>query len=78
MKKLLMKGCDVIAAPYVHILSEDIRSNFLRNMDVEVDARNNSRHAISSHAKRARKNKIKKLYADPYYWAAFILLDGVE
>lgn len=35
MKKLLMKGCDVIAAPYVHILSEDIRSNFLRNMDVE-------------------------------------------
>ncbi len=50
----------------------------LRNMDVEVDSRNNSRHAISSHAKRARKNKIKKLYADPYYWAAFILLDGVE
>ena len=35
MKKLLMKGCDVVAAPYVHILSEDIRSNFLRNMDVE-------------------------------------------
>ena len=35
MKKLLMKGCEVVAAPYVHILSEDIRSNFLRNMDVE-------------------------------------------
>ncbi len=35
MKKLLMKGCEVIAAPYVHILSEDIRSNFLRNMDVD-------------------------------------------
>lgn len=35
MKKLLMKGCDVVAAPYVHILSEDIRTNFLRNMDVE-------------------------------------------
>lgn len=35
MKKLLMKGCDVVAAPYVHILSEDIRSNFLRNMDVD-------------------------------------------
>ena len=50
----------------------------LRNMDVVVDGRNNSRHAISSHAKRARKNKVKKLYADPYYWAAFILLDGVE
>lgn len=38
MKKLLMKGCDVVAAPYVHILSEDIRSNFLRNMDVEDDS----------------------------------------
>ena len=35
MKKLLMKGCEVVAAPYVHILSEDIRTNFLRNMDVE-------------------------------------------
>ena len=35
MKKLLMKGCEVIAAPYVHILSEDIRTNFLRNLDVE-------------------------------------------
>lgn len=35
MKKLLMKGCDVVAAPYVHILSEDIRTNFLRNLDVD-------------------------------------------
>ena len=50
----------------------------LRNMDVEVEGRNSSRRAISSHAKRARKSKVKKLYADPYYWAAFILLDGVE
>ncbi|MBR7066125.1 MAG: CHAT domain-containing protein [Prevotella sp.] len=50
----------------------------LRNMDVEVEGRNSSRRAISSHAKRARQNKVKKLYADPYYWAAFILLDGVE
>ena len=50
----------------------------LREMDVEVEGRNSSRRAISSHAKRARQNKVKKLYADPYYWAAFILLDGVE
>ena len=50
----------------------------LRNMDVVVEGRNSSRRAISSHAKRARKNKVSKLYADPYYWAAFILLDGVE
>ena len=37
MKKLLMKGVNVVVAPYVHILSEDIRSNLLRNMDVEDD-----------------------------------------
>lgn len=50
----------------------------LRTMDVKVEARNSSRRAISSRAKRARKSKMTKLYADPYYWAAFILLDGVE
>ena len=50
----------------------------LRTMDVEVESRNSSRRAISSRAKRAKKNKVTKLYADPYYWAAFILLDGVE
>ena len=33
MKKLLMKGMDVVVAPYVHILSEDIRSNLLNNLD---------------------------------------------
>ena len=37
-----------------------------------------SRHAISARAKRAQKNKSKKLYQDPYYWAAFILLDAIE
>ena len=37
MRKLIMKGCDVVTVPYIHILSEDIRSNLLRNMDVEDD-----------------------------------------
>ena len=31
-KKALMKAVDVVVAPYVHILSEDIRTNFLGNM----------------------------------------------
>ncbi len=49
----------------------------LRNMDVETGGRN-GRRAFSARAKRAKKNSVKKLYNDPYYWAAFILLDGVE
>ncbi len=36
------------------------------------------RHAISSRQKRARKAGAKKTYDDPHYWAAFILLDGLE
>ena len=32
MRKALMQGMDVIVAPYVHILSEDIRSNLLAHM----------------------------------------------
>lgn len=35
MKKILMKDMDVIAAPYVHILSEDIRTNFIANLGGE-------------------------------------------
>ena len=31
-KKILMKEMDVIVAPYVHILSEDIRTNFIANL----------------------------------------------
>ena len=34
-KKLLMKEFDVITAPYIHILSEDIRSNFITNLGIE-------------------------------------------
>ncbi len=49
----------------------------LRNMDVENGGRR-SRRAITSRGKRARLNSVKKLYNDPYYWAAFILLDGIE
>ena len=49
----------------------------LRTMDVEA-ANRRARHAISSRAKRARKGQLKKQYEDPYYWAAFILLDAIE
>ena len=48
----------------------------LRTMD-EADA-GRRRHAISSRQKRAKKSAGKKIYDDPYYWAAFILLDGLD
>jgi len=32
-KKLLMKNFDVVAIPYIHILSEDIRENLMTNLD---------------------------------------------
>ncbi|MCL2296101.1 MAG: ATP-dependent DNA helicase [Methanomassiliicoccaceae archaeon] len=35
MKKILMKEMDVVVAPYVHILSEDIRTNFIANLGGE-------------------------------------------
>ncbi len=35
MKKQLMKKFDVVAVPYVHILSADIRSNLMVNLDLE-------------------------------------------
>lgn len=34
-KKVLMKSANVIVAPYIHILSEDIRETFLGNMDTD-------------------------------------------
>ena len=49
----------------------------LRNMDVEDNSRRKNRRAISSRAKRAKKAAAKKVYADPHYWAAFILLDAI-
>jgi DNA excision repair protein ERCC-2 len=36
-KKILMKDADVVVAPYVHILSEDIRGNLLSNMGLGED-----------------------------------------
>ncbi len=38
VKKVLMKGADVVVAPYVHILSEDIRSTLLSNMGLEDES----------------------------------------
>ena len=35
MKKILMKEMDVVVAPYIHILSEDIRTNFINNLGGE-------------------------------------------
>ena len=35
MKKMLMKEMDVVVAPYIHILSEDIRTNFIANLGGE-------------------------------------------
>lgn len=37
-KKMLMKSMNVVIAPYVHILSEDIRVNFLGNMEVDSNS----------------------------------------
>lgn len=35
IKKMMMKTADVVVAPYIHILSDDIRDTFLGNMEVE-------------------------------------------
>jgi len=48
----------------------------LRTMQVESVGRR-GRHAISARAKRARNAKPRKQYEDPYFWAAFILLDDI-
>ena len=50
----------------------------LRTMEVEAESRTSSRRAISIRAKRNRTTVMKRPYTDPYYWAAFILLDGME
>ena len=49
----------------------------LRTMQ-EVPTNRRGRHAISSRAKRARKKAARRPYEDPYYWAAFILLDAID
>lgn len=50
----------------------------LRTTEVETENRTNSRRAISTRARRNRTTVKKQPYTDPYYWAAFILLDGME
>ncbi len=47
----------------------------MQTMEVKDPPRR--KRAITSRAKRARHAKSLKKYADPYYWAAFILLDGI-
>jgi len=34
-KKVIMKSADVVVAPYIHILSDNIRDTFMGNMDVD-------------------------------------------
>ncbi len=34
-KKLLLKGFDVVVAPYIHIIDPDIRDNFLQNLGID-------------------------------------------
>jgi len=48
----------------------------LRTMTPTDNGNRSRRHAISSRQKRARKAAQKPIYDDPYYWAAFILLDA--
>ena len=50
----------------------------LRTMEVETESRTSSRRAISIRARRNRTTVMKRPYTEPYYWAAFILLDGME
>ena len=47
----------------------------LRKTEMESVSRN--RRGVGARAKRAKKNQQKKTYSDPYYWAAFILLDSM-
>ena len=49
----------------------------LREMTIDTGEKK-GRRAITTRKKRARKDSMKKLYRDPYYWAAFILLDGLD
>ena len=50
----------------------------LRTMEVETERRTSSRRAIGTRGRRNRTTVMKRPYTDPYYWAAFILLDGME
>ena len=59
---------------------------FVREYEVEVEEKSDSRQSISAQAKeqehqnKDKEKKYKKIkkYKDPYYWAAFILLDAFD
>lgn len=59
---------------------------YVREYEVEVEVKSDTRPSVSAHAKQqAQQNtnkekefkKVKK-YQNPYYWAAFILLDAID
>ena len=59
---------------------------YVRDYEMEVEVKSDTRPAVSAHAKeQAQQNankettfkKVKK-YEDPKYWAAFILLDAID
>lgn len=57
---------------------------FLKEYEVDIEMKADSRPSISAHAKMKESQnkditykKVKK-YNDPYYWAAFILLDAIN
>ncbi len=65
----LLRGMEKHEA--LRLAQHDIRT-------MEAPASGHRRRAISSRQKRARNAAPKKIYEDPHYWAAFILLDGLE
>lgn len=58
----------------------------VRDFEREIEVKSDSRQSVSAHAKeQARKNERRtkqyrtiRPYQDPKYWAAFILLDGLD
>lgn len=63
-----------------------LAQKYVREYEVEVEVKSDVRPSVSAHAKeQAHQNssneknykKVKK-YQDPYYWAAFILLDAID
>ena len=57
-----------------------LAQKYVREYEEEVEVRQESRPAITAHAReQARKNTGKeKPYEKPEYWAAFILLDAID
>ena len=59
---------------------------YVREYEVEVEVKSDARPSVSAHAKeqaqqnasREKTYKKAKKYQDPYYWAAFILLDALD